>query len=734
MTTLQQYKITIPKGTGDVVSAIFAARYFNTPSAFCEEMLVAVHKALREKFALELYSHNNLVNFALHCDQNLSNYLNAVVYSLQPMAELDACEPILSFGQNDFTVAGAEIGLMRSEIFPFKTYPATMADPLHPLLNELATIPPDLLVAFQLVVQRISDNFRLQALLFIKRLIDQLASKIRIKNWVKQEVRKLQLEHLRKKAGWQYFKASIRLAVIDPTGTSSARALKEQLETALRGLSMFTIDDVNGLRARRYYKQPSFLNRFTTLQFYKPYKLGIQEVATLWHFPGPDSAPHLAAVTRKRLPPPIFSEVVQKDATLVGISNFRNCTLPIFLNRADRAEHMHISGQQGSGKSSLIYSLIYQDIIDGFGCGIIDPDGALSENILKVIPEKRVSDVVIFDPTDVEYPPSFNPLENVSERYRLRVMSNIMDAFSSRFSSIWNEKVEFILRQAVLATLSTKWTTVASIYRMLGDNRYRNEIVAATLDYLVSYFWKNEFGSVYSSDDVQEAITLISREIETLIGISHLKHILVHPHNKFDFDDILNAGRILVVRLPQAVLGQKDTALLGSMLLTRIFQAAMARGELAPNQRRAFYLYIDNYEELLYQSLDEILSESRKYRLNLTLSSGAFLRLPATTRQAVTGNVSSLLTFALSTDDAEILCSEFGPDITSEDISNLMPGEFYARTIVNGVATETFSGEILPLNVHESGMFDKCREYSRERYCDSAEIARQIVEKWSEIG
>lgn len=427
-----------------------------------------------------------------------------------------------------------------------------------------------------------------------------------------------------------------------------------------------------------------------------------------------------------------------KDVNYFGRANFRNQDRLFGIRRADRRQHMYVIGKTGTGKTSLMHNMIVQDIANGEGVCVVDPHGELVEDILTKIPEERVQDVVYFNPADMEYPIGFNVLELPDLRYKHLAASGLMGIFTKIWSGVWSARMEYILNNAILALLDTPGTTLLGIPRLLVDKEYRDMIIANIKDPVVKAFWVNEYEE-WSAQFRNEAIAPIQNKVGQFLSTEIIRNIVGQAKSTINIPQIMNKGKIFLVNVAKGNVGEDNSALLGAMLITSIQLAAMERVRLPEEERVDFYLYVDEFQNFATDSFANILSEARKYRLNLTLAHqyvGQLVTDVSTkVRDAIFGNVGTMIVFRIGASDAEFLESEFDPEFTPQDMVNLPNFHAYLKLMVNGVTSRPFSAATLPpfriqSSEHER---EKIVEASRKRYARPHYAVEDAINKWSGV-
>ncbi|MCB0339360.1 MAG: type IV secretory system conjugative DNA transfer family protein, partial [Bdellovibrionales bacterium] len=340
-------------------------------------------------------------------------------------------------------------------------------------------------------------------------------------------------------------------------------------------------------------------------------------------------------------------------------------------------------------------------------------------------------DVVIFDPSDLSYPPSFNPLEQVSEELKMRVTIGFIEIFKKLFGTNWSPRLEHVLRYTTLALLDTPETTVLSILKMLTDKNYRQNIVRNIEDNVVKNFWVNEFAS-WSEKFDNEAITPLLNKVGQFVATNMIRNIVGQPVNLFDFRKMMDERKILLMKISKGILGEENAALLGAIAVTKVYQAAMSRADTPEEKRVDFYFYVDEFHNFATDTFDEIMSEARKYRLNLTIANQFLGQLDEKIRRTVFGNVGSLLSFRVGGDDAGILAREFNPRFTERDLINLGVRDFCVKLAIDGEIKEAFSAKTMEMIYPPEDYSRECIAYSRAHYARPVEEVREILKRWEE--
>src|SRR3989338_3543941 len=384
--------------------------------------------------------------------------------------------------------------------------------------------------------------------------------------------------------------------------------------------------------------------------------------------------------------------------TYFAATDARGKYIPFGIKSKDRDRHMYVIGKTGMGKSTLLENMAIQDIRNGEGLVFIDPHGATADKLLDYIPENRVKDVVYFAPFDLEHPIAFNVMEDVGYDKRHLVVSGLMATFKKIWEDAWSARMEYILTNTLLALLEYPDATLLGVNRMYTDKEYRNKVVDNVKDPVVKDFWMKEFAN-YGDRYTQEATPAIQNKVGQFTGNPLIRNIIGQPKSSFDIRTMMDEKKILIINLSKGLVGETNMRLLGSMLTTRLFLAAMSRANLsAPELAKLphFYFYVDEFQNFANETFAEILSEARKYKLNLVIAHQYIEQMEEEVRDAVFGNVGTTVAFRVGPFDAEVLETIFMPHFTKEDVVTLDKRQVYLTLMIDGVGSAPFSAVTIP--------------------------------------
>jgi len=425
-----------------------------------------------------------------------------------------------------------------------------------------------------------------------------------------------------------------------------------------------------------------------------------------------------------------YSHDHENEITLFAETNFRNQKRRFGIKTDDRRRHMYVIGKTGMGKTTLMENLILADIYAGHGCAYIDPHGDTAEKLLEFIPSNRINDVVYFNPADIDYPVGFNILETENEDQKPLIASGLMGVFKKIWPDVWSPRMEYILMNCVLGLLDYPGATLLGINRLLVDKDYRSRVVAKIRDPIVKTFWLAEFTS-WSEKYATEAIAPVQNKVGQFLSSSVIRNMVAQVKSTINLRQIMDDGKILIVNLSKGRIGEDNMRLLGGMLITKLQLAAQERQNILESERRDFYLFVDEFQNFANESFANILSEARKYRLNLIVAHQYIEQLDEKVAPAIFGNVGTIIVMRVGGADATFMETEFAPTFTPEDLVNLAKYQIYLKLMVDGVATVPFSADTLSPIAQRTGSKEKVIAVSRERYAESRPIIEEKVLKWS---
>ncbi len=532
------------------------------------------------------------------------------------------------------------------------------------------------------------------------------------------------------------FDVNIRIAYLPKSKKSDVAEVK--IREIVGAFKQFNAPHLNGFEIKHFVHGQNLVNAYKKRLINNGFVLNNEELATMYHMPNLTvKTPSIYWVRSKKLEPPVdlpteANAEAGEEITVLGRTNFRASQQVFGIKPTDRRRHVYIIGKTGMGKSTLLENMIYSDIIAGKGVGVIDPHGDLADAVMNFIPANRINDVVLIDPSDQEYAVAFNMLENVDPALNSIVCSGLVGIFKKIYADSWGPRLEHILRNTILSLLEYPGTTMLGITRLLQDDEYRRMVVKKIEDPVVKSFWLDEFAKMQDKFRV-EAIAPIQNKVGQFLSSPTIRNIVGQPKSTIDLRFAMDKGKIVVINLSKGKIGEDNSALLGAMFITKFQLDAMSRANILEKDRRDFYLYVDEFQNFATDSFATILSEARKYKLNLTMANQYIAQMPEEVRDAVFGNVGSILAFQVGFDDAEYISQQFGEEVLPPDLVSLSKYSAYMRLLVEGMPTKTFSLGTLPPPILEKDFerIGKVIKVSRERYGEKVSVITDKIKRWS---
>jgi len=429
------------------------------------------------------------------------------------------------------------------------------------------------------------------------------------------------------------------------------------------------------------------------------------------------------------------------EINFFGVTTFRNQRRRFGVKIDDRRRHVYLIGKTGMGKTVAMENMAIQDIQQGRGISFIDPHGEAAERLLDFVPSNRVNDVIYFNPADLEYPIAFNVMEKVDLEHRNLVAGGLMSVFKKIWPDVWSARMEYILNNSILALLEYPGSTLLGVNRILADADYRKKVVDNVTDPVIKSFWVNEFARYTQRYEV-EATAAIQNKVGQFISAPLIRNIIGQVASKINMREVIDGGKILIANISKGRIGEDNSRLLGALLITKLQLAAMSRVDTPEEKRRDFYLYVDEFQNFATKSFINILSEARKYRLSLTLGNQYIGQLEEMTptgrssevRDAIFGNVGTIICFRIGAEDSEFLEREFLPEFEANNLVNLAKYNIYVKLMIDGVAGRPFSAETLsPFPKPDVSYREKIIKVSRERYGTQRKIIEEKISKWTGV-
>ena len=732
-----------------------------------EQMLAALHGILRPKSELRLSStlqeHISLevaaigqrIRFFIWTPKHLQAFVEGQVYAQYPTVQIyEQQEDYAARDLHQSVIYSSELTLTSNETLPIKTFPSFEVDPLAAITATLAKLDgQDEEMWIQINARPTPDDWHRRGAREVARIKrgsglfsgaggsalnyagEAIAALVRPPAGAgegkvaevseRDKGRIAGIEEKSKKLGYQ---VKIRLLYAGHDQTTA----RLRMQALVGAFKQFNSTNLNGFEAKAgTFNRDKQYEYQTRLFIENGYILNIEELASLFHLPHTSvETPNIVWATTKTAEPPpnipIVADSNEKDISLFGVTNFRGDNTVFGIYRVDRGRHIYILGQTGTGKSGALELLTLSDIYWDQGFAVIDPHGDYAQHVLSFIPERRIDDVVYFNPADTAHPIGFNPLEINDPSLKGHISSELVGVLKRLFAESWGPRLEYILRYSLLALLDYPNATMLDITRMLTDKKFRANVISYIDDPVVKNFWVTEFAS-WNDKFASEAVAPVLNKVGAFTANPMIRNIIGQPKSTFNLRQIMDEGKILIVNLSRGLMGEDNAGILGAMMVTKIQLAAMGRADMTMEKRRPFYLYVDEFQNFATDSFAVILSEARKYGLNLTVANQYISQMSEAVRDAVFGNVGTIVCFRISPDDAPFLQKYFEPQFEAGDLIQQHSRFFVTTMMINDEKAPAFSAKTLNLPDAPDDLSAKIIKLSRDRYTgDKAEIEEAI--------
>src|SRR3990167_1845488 len=660
--------------------------------------------ARSQALSLEIVQINQQIQFLVTCDTALVSFVKTQIQSNYPLAIIDEIPDPLATNPK---LHVSTLKLSKGSFYPLATFANfTDVDPLASVLSVLAKSTPDELVVVQYALQSVSPSWQTQGASYAA-----YGTKNEDGTYSPREDQSI----IKEKISYPGFAVSIRVAA----------TTKETLKELSSAFGVFTRADGNSFstKGRPILRKGGPLNDLLLRKVSDSQILNILELATVWHLPSEKiKTPMIAWGTSVLSEPPEnlptsfgATEEDKMGVNFFGKTQFKNNEVIFGIKDKDRRRHIWNIGKTGTGKSTLIANMAIDDLKKGRGLAVIDPHGDLCEIILDYIPRERINDVIYFNPADKDYPIVVNPLEVTNKEEAELVVSGIVSIFNKIFGFSWGPRLEYILRTTLLTLADVPNSTLKDVPMILTVPDFRRRITDKITDPILKSFWVDEFEKMPPNLQ-KESISPILNKVGQFVTSPLIRTIIGHPKSSIKLDDVMNEGKILLANLSQGRLGEDNAALLGAMLITKLQLAAMHRVDMKEEARRDFYLYVDEFQNFATGSFIKIMSEARKYRLNIMLANQYMAQIPEEVQKAILGNAGSIISFSVGANDAGILFKEFAEVFSETDLVNLSNYQVAIKLMIEGHSTRPFLAHTLPLPISSNQNRDKVIRISRERW------------------
>ncbi len=778
LTLLRQSRIR-KINTPTVVLALSVPKNNEKSPLSAEQLFASLHGLHRKHFqaltygqvniSLEILAQKGAIRFYVTVPENQQKYICNQIYAQYPDVKI---EPVDDYAKvYDLSViereaAGANIVLNRPFVYPIRTFQNFDVDPLASMTSALSNLDEGNEVWVQMVLRPVGNSWHARAHHFVGQLRNGkqgflgsvlinlireivhiifigipralLFNKAGLESGPGSETKisdadSAALKLIEEKTTKLGFAVNLRILSIAPTREAATTHVQQFIST----LQQFNQPNANGFRmGRRILSMGNFKEKYKNRRSKgSSIIMNTEELASFYHLPNQMvTTPTIVwSRARKGEPPPNLPITTpdgdNRNLTIFAKTDFRHEERKFGIKQLDRLRHTYVIGKTGMGKSTMLANMAIDDIRSGRGVAVIDPHGDLIETVLDYIPNKRVNDVVMFNPADRHFPVALNMLESVNDEFKGLVASGLIAVFYKMYENSWGPRMEHILRNSILALLDSPNSTLLGIPRMLVDKDYRNSVTRNITNPTVGMFWESEFPKIETSRTAAESLGAVQNKMGQFLSAPIVRNIVGQPKSTIDIRSIMDEGKILLVNLSKGLIGEDVSALMGAMMITKVQLAAMSRSDVPEEKRVPFYMYVDEFQNFATSSFATILSEARKYKLGLTMANQYISQMPEDVRAAVFGNVGTLITFSIGASDAPFIAKEFMPVFDDNDVIHLDKYNIYLRLTVDGRNTEPFSATTLPLPINKSNARDKILRVTRERYSKPVDKVEEKIEQ-----
>lgn len=683
--------------------------------------------------SLEIVGLPESIKFYVVSSKNLANTIEKVINGAYPNAEVVPTDEYNLFPDNA-SVAFTSIKLDKELYKPIRTYEDLNTDTMAGILTTMSKLDMGESAAVQVVITGAGSEWRNKGKSYIRKIRDDIADP---EKKSKPKVDEDMLSAIEKKCEKGGFYADVRLVAV----TKDKESAKSMIDTMFRTFSQFNREGSNSLKEIKLdsSKKRKFIKDFIYRTPRKSMILNTAELASVYHFPNKKvETPHINWLFARRAP--ATGGVPSQGDLWLGVNVFRDMYKPVYINRDDRQRHMYLIGKTGSGKSYFLQQMALQDIIKGEGIAFLDPHGDSAEWLIERIPPHRIEDVIYWNPGDVERPLGFNIIEYYNEQDKHRVVNAFLGLMQKMYDphnqGITGPRFERAVRNAMLTVMEEPGSTLVEVLRILSDPKFAQKKIPFIKDDLVRRYWTDEIANTQEFHK-SEVLGYIVSKFDRFVTNKLTRNIFGQSVSGFDMRKIMDQKKILIVNLSKGLIGEENAQFLGLLLVPRILSAAMSRADIPIEQRKDFYLYVDEFQNFSTEDFAQILSEARKYKLNLIVGNQYITQIDEKIRDAVFGNVGTVVSMKVGTTDASFLETIFTPTFNANDLTNLENRNAYIKLINKGESPPAFSistdYKYAPFNIPKTGdpkISEIVKNLSRFRYGrDKAMVEAEIIKR-----
>jgi len=715
MSVLSTLLVTIPRDTE--VTPEMASTFLSTfPRMLSISLFDHLIKGIpRPVVALEIGVWEQKIRFMVTCSSHLTQFVTSQIQSTYPLAMVTPIEDPLPKVVSQLKVG--ELQMTSASFYPIRTWSDFRdTDPMNSYLSVLSKAEVGEVIFIQFALGAADSRWQSQGQQAIDRgrSGDVRASGGQYGGYTTSKSSLPEARGIQEKIAQSGFALTTRLATTRPGRQSELAAV----------FGVYGRPDGNSFSLKSpLFGAGAWQTALLARKASSSKVVSLPEMATIWHLPSEKvKIPMIVWGTAVFSEPPEnlpvadgASEEERAKINFFGRTIYKNRDLIFGIKESDRRRHVWAIGKTGTGKSTFIANMAIDDLKKGRGMAIIDPHGDLSEILLNYIPASRINDVIYFNPVDRDRPVRINVLEVKNPAQRELVVSGIVAIFNKLYGHSWGPRLEYILRNTLLALSEAGNATLADVPRMLTDKGFRTQVVGKLTDPVIKRYFEQEYERM-PDKLMQESISPILNKVGQFISSPLIRGVISAPNSSIDMEEIMNDGKILIANLSQGLLGEDNAALIGAMLITKFQLAAMNRVQLLEEERRDFYLYVDEFQNFATTSFIKILSEARKYRLSLMMANQYMAQIPIDVQKAILGNAGTIASFTIGAEDARIIMKEFGDVFTDKDLVNLENYQIALRLMVDSLSGRAFLAKTLPLPASINQNREKVIRVSRERW------------------
>jgi GTPase SAR1 family protein len=689
------------------------------------------------------------------------------IHSFYPGAELVDVPDYNAFVKDNVNVKAAYLKLKKSPVLPIKTYMDLESDSLNSITSSLSKIEENESAVIQMLISKSSSSMSSKA----KKIINLIRGGKKVEQALKEvdgsifeqiltvfvsvinkstkdkksepetptsstPFEEEMIKKIDSKSSKMGFRTNVRLMAVAKDSVRADSILKD-LESAF---SQFNSRDFNEFCIKTYdfNRLKDFLYKFIFRIFDRNESmyLNTEELTSLFHFPTAyTESPKIDWVTSKKSHPPA---TLPKEGIIIGKNVYRGQEVMVRMKDDDRRRHMYLIGQTGTGKTSLMKKMIEQDLREGKGIAVLDPNGDFAQEIIGMIPKERAEDLIYFNPQDIERPLGLNLLEAKSIEEKDFITQEMISIFYKLVSdpSMIGPIFEHNMRNAMFALMSDPENpgTLVEIPRLFTDEEFRKEIVSKITDPMVKAFWEKEYPASQKGQQAGDMIGYLVSKLGRFIENEMIRNVIGQSHSAFDFSDVMDNGKILICNLSKGGIGEINSALLGMLIVSKLQMAAFRRNNMPADQRRDFYVYLDEFQNFTTDSISTILSEARKYRLNMILAHQFIGQLDEKIKNAVFGNVGTMVAFRIGSEDAEFVSQKFAPYYDSQDLINIDNLNGVISLMIDGATSKAFNIQVIFADKENVQLQKALIELSRLKYGKKRDLVTQEILQRSKLG